>query len=64
MLDEGNKIKPKFQVNNLVRTADLRRNFSKGDTTNWSCIKSQKLFMIQNRVIALTIYQSVITKPY
>ena len=30
------KIKPKFQVNDLVRTADLKRTFSKGDTTNWS----------------------------
>ena len=31
-------MKPKFQVNNLVRTANLKRTFSKGDTTNWSCI--------------------------
>ena len=29
-------MKPKFQLNNLVRTADLRKTFSKGDTTNWS----------------------------
>ena len=36
MLDKRKKIKPKFQVNNLVRTADLKRTFSKGDTTNWS----------------------------
>ena len=30
------KITPKFQLNDLVRTADLKRTFSKGDTTNWS----------------------------
>ena len=36
LLDKRKKIKPKFQINDLVRTADLRRTFSKGDTTNWS----------------------------
>ena len=36
LLDKRKKIKPKFQINDLVRTADLKRNFSKGDTTNWS----------------------------
>ena len=30
------KIKPKFQINDLVRVADLKKTFSKGDTTNWS----------------------------
>ena len=30
------KITPKFQINDLVRAADLKRTFSKGDTTNWS----------------------------
>ena len=29
-------MKPKFQLNNLVRTADLKKTFSKGDTINWS----------------------------
>ena len=29
------KVKPKFQVNDLVRVADLK-TFSKGDTTKWS----------------------------
>ena len=28
-------MKPKFQVHDLVRVADLRRTFSNGDTTNW-----------------------------
>ena len=36
LLDKREKIKPKFQINDLVRTADLRKTFSKGDATNWS----------------------------
>ena len=36
LLDKRKKIKPKFQLNDIVRTADLRKTFSKGDTTNWS----------------------------
>ena len=36
LLDKRNKIKPKFQINDLVRNADLKKTFSKGDTTNWS----------------------------
>ena len=47
LLDKRNKIKPKFQINNLVRTADLRRTFSKGDTTNWA----YKLYKITELII-------------
>ena len=36
LLDKRKKITPKFQMNNLVRVADLKKTFSKGDTTNWS----------------------------
>ena len=36
LLDKRTKMKPNFQVNDLVRTAGLRKTFSKGDTTNWS----------------------------
>ena len=36
LLDKRTKVKPKFQINDLVRTADLKKTFSKGDTTNWS----------------------------
>ena len=36
--DKRKKISPKFQINDLVRTADLKKTFSKGDTTNWSYI--------------------------
>ena len=35
-IDKRRKITPKFQINNLVRTADLKKTFSKSDTTNWS----------------------------
>ena len=36
LIDKRNKIKPKFKINDLVRSADLKKTFSKGDTTNWS----------------------------
>ena len=36
LLDKRKKIKPKFQINDFVRTADFKITFSKGDTTNWS----------------------------
>ena len=36
LLDKRKKITPKFQLNDLVRTADLKKTFSKSDTTNWS----------------------------
>ena len=36
LLDKRKEVKPKFQVNNHVRTADLKKTFSKSDTTNWS----------------------------
>ena len=42
LFDKRKKVKPKFQLNDLIRTADLKKTFSKGDTTNWS----YKLFKI------------------
>ena len=36
LLDKRKKIKPKYEIGNLVRRADLKKTFSKGDTTNWS----------------------------
>ena len=50
LLDKRKKIKPKFQINDLVRTADLRKTFSKGDTTNWS-YKLYKITEIINDTI-------------
>ena len=29
--------KPKFKLGHLVRTAEIKKVFSKGDSTNWSC---------------------------
>ena len=50
LLDKRKKVKPKFQINDLVRTADLKRTFSKGDTTNWS-FKLYKITEIINDTI-------------
>ena len=36
LLDKRKRIKPKYKIDDLVRTADLKKTFSKGDTTNWS----------------------------
>ena len=36
LLDKRKKVKPKYEIGDLVRTADLMKTFSKGDTTNWS----------------------------
>ena len=36
LLDKRKKIKPKYEIGNLFRTTDLKKTFSKGDTTNWS----------------------------
>ena len=35
-MDKRKKIKPKIQVNDLIRVTDLKKTFSKRDTTNWS----------------------------
>ena len=50
LLDKRKKVKPKFQINDLVRTADLKKTFSKGDTTNWS-YKMYKITEINNDTI-------------
>ena len=47
LLDKRKKIKPKYKIGNLVRTADLKKTFSKGDTTNWS----YKLYKITELII-------------
>ena len=66
LLDERKKLKPKFQVNDLVRTAVLRRTFSKGDTTNWSH-KLYKITEIVNDTIPsykIDQHPKDIKKPY
>ena len=50
LLDKREKIKPKYEIGNLVRTADLKKTFSKGDTTNWS-YKLYKITEIINDTI-------------
>ena len=50
LLDKRNKIKAKYQKNDLVRVADLKKTFSKGDTTNWS-YKLYKITEIINDTI-------------
>ena len=50
LLDKRKKVKPKYEINNLVRTADFKRTFSKGDTTNWS-YKLYKITEIINDTI-------------
>ena len=50
LLDKRKKVKPKFQISDLVRTADLKKTFSKGDTTNWS-YKLYKITEIINDTI-------------
>ena len=47
LLDKRNKIKPKYEIGDLFRTADLKKTFSKGDTTNWS----YKLYKITEIII-------------
>ena len=34
--DDRVKQKPKYEIGQLVRTTDIKRVFSKGDSTNWS----------------------------
>ena len=50
LLDKRKKIKPKFEIGYLVRTADFKKKFSKGDTTNWS-YKVYKITEIINDTI-------------
>ena len=50
LLDKRKKTKPKFHVNDLVRTADLKRTFSKGDTTNWSYKLYKKTEIINDTI--------------
>ena len=51
LLDKRKKVKPKFQINDLVRTADLKKTFSKGDTTNWS-YKLYKITEVVNDTVS------------
>ena len=47
LLEKRKKVKPKFQVEHLIRTANSKKIFSKRDTTNWS----YKLYEITKIII-------------
>ena len=46
LLDKRNKIKPKYEIGDIVRTADSKKTFSIGDTTNGS----HKLYKITETI--------------
>ena len=50
LLDKSKKLKPKYEIGDLVRTADIKKIFSKSDTTNWS-YKLYKITEIINDTI-------------
>ena len=64
--DDRVKQLPKFKFGQLVRTADIKRVFSEGDSTNWrlNYIQSLKIFTILYHHIELTIYLRDIMKIY
>ena len=49
-MDKRKKTTPKFQLNDLIPVADLKKTFSKGDTTNWT-YKLYKITEIINDTI-------------
>ena len=56
LIDKRNKIKPKFQINDLVRTADLRdKHFLKSDTSNWSYKLYKITEIVKDTVLAYKI---------
>ena len=50
LLDKRKRSSPKIKINDPVRTADLKKTFSKGDTPNWS-YKLHKITEIINDTI-------------
>ena len=52
LLEKRNRRKPKYEIGDLVTTADLKKTFSKSDTTNWNY---QIYEITENPFIALTI---------
>ena len=49
-LDKLRRVIPNFQINDLVRTGEIKKTFSKGNTTNWS-FKLYKFTEIFNNTI-------------
>ena len=50
LLDKRKKLKPKYEIGDLVRTTDIKKMYSKSDTTNWS-YKLYKITEIFNDTI-------------
>ena len=50
LLDKRKKLKPKYEIGDLDRTAGIKKMFSKSDTTNWS-YKLYKITEIINDTI-------------
>ena len=48
--DKRKKLKPKFKLGRLVRTADIKQVFSKGDSTNYSYILYTKTEVIHDTI--------------
>ena len=46
--DKGKKLNPKFILGDLVRTSDIKRVFSKGESTNYSYKKYTKTEVIHD----------------
>ena len=64
--DKRDVRKLKFKLGQLVRNADIKKVFSKGDSTNYSykLYTITESFTIQSLVIELTIYLRDIMKIY
>ena len=57
LLDKRKKMKRRFQVNGLARTAGVKRTFSKGDTTNWSYKLYKITQIVKDTIPSYKIYQ-------
>ena len=55
LLDKRKKIKPKYEIGDLVRTADLKKTFSKSYTTTWSYKLYKITEIIKNKIPAYKI---------
>ena len=48
--DDREKQQSNYKIGQRVRTADIKRVFSKGDSTNWSCILYTKTKVIHDAI--------------
>ena len=55
MLDKRKEIKRKYEKDDLVRTADIKKVFSKSYTTNWSHKLYKITEIIKNKIPAYKI---------